>query len=279
MKRFLSTTATAILLGTGAFADAHSTSFIEYEFTQGSDFYASEMIGMRVYSTEAEMQADMTVAADGERDWNDIGEINEVILTEGGDVAAVIVGVGGFLGIGEKDVAVDMSQINRVEEEGDSGNFFLVINASQEMLESAPEFTRAEAGMMATETEAQADAETTSTDMAMAEDRPMLVAPTIEREGYMATEPVDLTSENLTGARVYGINDEDIGEISELLLSDDGQIDRVVIDVGGFLGLGEKPIAVTFEELSILRNEAGDSFRVYIDSTQEALEAQPEYQG
>ncbi|RMA40819.1 PRC-barrel domain-containing protein [Rhodophyticola porphyridii] len=279
MKRFLSTTATAILLGTGAFADAHSTSIIEYEFTQGSDFYASEMIGMRVYSTEAEMQADMTVAADGERDWNDIGEINEVILTEGGDVAAVIVGVGGFLGIGEKDVAVDMSQINRVEEEGDSGNFFLVINASQEMLESAPEFTRAEAGMMATETEAQADAETTSTDMAMAEDRPMLVAPTIEREGYMATEPVDLTSENLTGARVYGINDEDIGEISELLLSDDGQIDRVVIDVGGFLGLGEKPIAVTFEELSILRNEAGDSFRVYIDSTQEALEAQPEYQG
>lgn len=279
MKRFVSTTAIAILLGTGAFADAHSTSIIEYEFSQGSDFYASEMIGMRVYATEAEMQAGMTVAADGERDWDDIGEINDVILTDGGDVAAVIVGVGGFLGIGEKDVAVDMSQINRVEEDGGTGEFFLVINASQEMLESAPEFTRGDAGMMTTETEAQADAETTSTDMAMAEDRPMLVAPTVEREGYMAPEPVDLTSENLTGARVYGTNDEDIGEISELLLSEDGQIDRVVIDVGGFLGLGEKPIAVTFEELSILRNEAGDSFRVYIDSTQEALEAQPEYQG
>ena len=87
-----------------------------------------------------------------------------------------------------------------------------------------------------------------------------------------------LTVEDLTGARVYGINDEDIGEIDDLLLSEDGsQIDGAILGIGGFLGLGEHRIALTMEELQILRSE-GD-FRVYVDATQEELEAQPEYEG
>jgi hypothetical protein len=44
-------------------------------------------------------------------DGEDIGEINDVIVGEDGRVLAVIVGVGGFLGIGEKDVAVGMTAL------------------------------------------------------------------------------------------------------------------------------------------------------------------------
>jgi len=69
-----------------------------------------------------------------------------------------------------------------------------------------------------------------------------------------------------------------VGEIGELLLAEDGKIESAVINVGGFLGMGEKPVAVTFEELQLLRNEDGE-LRVYIDATKENLEAQPEYQG
>ncbi|MBU3034136.1 hypothetical protein [Tritonibacter mobilis] len=43
-------------------------------------------------------------------------------------------------------------------------------------------------------------------------------------------------------------------------------------------GIGERPVAVTFDELTILRNEGGDDFRVYVDATREALEQQPEYE-
>ncbi|NND92525.1 MAG: PRC-barrel domain-containing protein [Granulosicoccus sp.] len=112
-------------------------------------------------------------------------------------------------------------------------------------------------------------------------DRPMLRSPTnIVRDGYMPLEPADLTTEDLTGARVYGANDEDIGEIDELLLSEDGKsIDRVIVDVGGFLGMGEHEVAVTMEELHIMRSDDGSDFRVYMDATEEELEAQPEYEG
>lgn len=115
----------------------------------------------------------------------------------------------------------------------------------------------------------------------LAADRPMLRSPVdISREGYLTVEPIELTAENLTGARVYGTNDEDIGEIDELLLSEDGKsINQVVVDVGGFLGIGEHEVAVTMEELHIMRSEDGTDFRVYIDATEEELEAQPEYEG
>lgn len=115
----------------------------------------------------------------------------------------------------------------------------------------------------------------------VAADRPMLRSPgSIEREGYQSVDPVELTADNLTGARVYDANDEDIGEVDELLLNSEGNsIDQVVVDVGGFLGLGEHAVAVTVEELHIMRAEDGSELRVYMDATQEELEAQPEYEG
>ncbi len=87
-----------------------------------------------------------------------------------------------------------------------------------------------------------------------------------------------MTADDLEDAPVYGADDEKVGEIDELLISDDGKIERVVINVGGFLGLGEKPVAVTFDELQILKDEDGDDVRIYIDSTEERLESQPKYE-
>ena len=43
--------------------------------------------------------------------------------------------------------------------------------------------------------------------------------------------------------------------------------------------MGEKPVAVTWDELQVLKQSDGDDFRIYIDSNKEALEALPEYQG
>ena len=115
----------------------------------------------------------------------------------------------------------------------------------------------------------------------VATDRPMLRSPgNITREGYKTIDPVELTAENLTGARVYDSNDEDIGEVDELLLSAEGNnIDQIVVDIGGFLGMGEHEVAVTMEELHIMRADDGSELRVYMDATQEELEAQPEYEG
>ncbi|SMY06939.1 PRC-barrel domain-containing protein [Flavimaricola marinus] len=288
MTRFLTTAATALVLGTAAYADGHTSAFSDMTFDVETNLNASELIGMRVYASEADINN--TIAADGETEWDDIGEINEIILTRSGEVQSVIVGVGGFLGIGEKDVSVNMSEIQFVNEEGDSDDFFLVINASTAGVEDAPAYERtalgAEMDDQMTDEEMAAELDTdmseemdTEMDQMEADARPMLTRPDIERDGFQTAVVEDLNTEDLTGARVYGVGDEDVGEISELLLTADGKLDRAVIDVGGFLGIGEHPVAVTLDELNIMRADGDGHFRVYIDASQEALEQQPAYEG
>lgn len=340
MKRILGTTAIILSLTGPAFADAHAAGFGTVT-AQETDFFASDLIGMRIYNSETEVEANSTIAADGEKEWDDIGEINDVLLDSEGNVKAVILGIGGFLGMGERDVSVNMDEIRIVTEEGDSDDRFLVVNTSKEMLEKAPAFERmddeadmeteanmdanadmnAETDMAATdvnaeaevdtETEMEADAEALAneaemeaeeaaaeTEQAVDEattemadganeleqdmERPMLTAPAVEREGYTNATVEDrnaLTAEDLEGSYVYGANDETVGEIGALVMGDNGEVGQVVINVGGFLGIGEKPVAVTWDELQIMKNAEGDDFRIYIDSSKEALKAQPEYQG
>lgn len=253
----LASAATALVLATAANADGHTAAFMDFEFDNTQNLNASELIGARVYASEADI-ANEPLAADGEKEWDDIGEINEIVLSRSGDITSVIIGVGGFLGLGEKSVAVELSQLTFVSDGEDADEYFIVVKASAAGVKDAPEYV-SHVGTMAHS------------------DRQMLTAPAIERDGYETVQTEQLTSETLTGARVYGSNDEDIGEVDRLLLTDAGKIDRAVIDVGGFLGLGEKPVAVTMDELTIMQKD-GD-VRVYIDSTQEALEAQPAYEG
>ncbi|NNK16032.1 MAG: PRC-barrel domain-containing protein [Sulfitobacter sp.] len=273
MKRFLSTTAILLTLSGAAFADAHSnkTAGVGTETYQQGDFYASDLIGMRIYNVETEMDTNTRIADGAEREWDDIGEINDIIVSQDGDVRAVILGVGGFLGMGEKDVSVSMDGIKVVQEEGDMGDRFLVVTTSKEMLENAPAFDR------------EADSEVMSTETAETKEEvqePALIRPAMERDGYAEAdmnEVQQLTSDMIEGSYVYGANDETVGEIDALLMSEDGKVEQAVINVGGFLGLGEKPVAVKFEQIQVLKNEDGDGYRFYIDSTEEKLEAMPEY--
>ena len=66
---------------------------------------------------------------------NKIGDVNDILLDKDGRVSTVIIGVGGFLGVGEKDVAVPFSALKVADKEGDR---YLVINATKEALEKAP---------------------------------------------------------------------------------------------------------------------------------------------
>ena len=58
-----------------------------------------------------------------------------MLVAEDGSVDAVIIGVGGFLGIGEKNVAVSFEQIEQTTD--DDGNMKLVLNATKERTRSA----------------------------------------------------------------------------------------------------------------------------------------------
>ena len=67
-----------------------------------------------------------------------IGDVKDVLLDKDGRVSAVIVGVGGVLGLGAKDVAVPFSALKLAEKDGDR---YLVMNTTKEALEKAPGYT------------------------------------------------------------------------------------------------------------------------------------------
>jgi putative membrane protein len=87
---------------------------------------ASKIIGRSVYAS-SDPQSD------------NIGDVNDLIVDEKGAVTHAVVGVGGFLGIGEKNVAVPFDQLKVVEANGD---LRLVYEATKEQLEAAPAFDR-----------------------------------------------------------------------------------------------------------------------------------------
>lgn len=92
-------------------------------FDNANVISANDFIGKRVYS----------------RAGDDIGEVNDIILTDGGSIQAVVLGVGGFLGMGEKDVAVSMASIDRTR---DGENVKLVVDGTKEQFAAAPSYDR-----------------------------------------------------------------------------------------------------------------------------------------
>jgi hypothetical protein len=269
-------TATALSLAMPFSAMAAEAVFPTIVIQDGQTYRASDLIGMRVYAADTEMEAGMTAPAGASADWDDIGEINDVVLSMDGQVRAVIIGVGGFLGMGERDVAISLDSLTPIVEDDDPDDVFLTVNATKEQIEAAPEVMNEDDAMAANATAPMEQNAPAVDDGVIDVERPMLTSPAYEVEGYETMPAGDLTAEELTGARVYGAGDEDVGEVDELILSDDGSIQQVVLDVGGFLGMGEHHVAVTMDELQIMRCE-GDDIRVYIEATQEQLEAQPEY--
>jgi sporulation protein YlmC with PRC-barrel domain len=63
-------------------------------------------------------------------------------------------------------------------------------------------------------------------------------------------------SSKLIGVNVYNNKNEKIGDISDMLLDQNGQIQAVVLGVGGFLGMGEHFVAVKFEQLKWVNEPA-----------------------
>jgi hypothetical protein len=80
----------------------------------------------------------------------------------------------------------------------------------------------------------------------------------------------ELTADSLEGATIYGPGDEKIGSVSHV------HGNQVVVDVGGFLGIGAKPVAVSASDLDFMRDEDGDVHAV-TNWTKDNLKAMPEH--
>jgi len=151
-------TATTPATAADATSSATSSSPGLYLSADPNAIYASDLIGMEVYSSATDYATEygnnQPATADVRSQWDDIGEINDIVLSQEGSVKGVLVDVGGFLGIGVHTVALEMSQIHFLRDEGDKR--FAAVTSSREALEAAPEYQRPEDQTAATASPNQA---------------------------------------------------------------------------------------------------------------------------
>lgn len=86
----------------------------------------------------------------------------------------------------------------------------------------------------------------------------------------------EFRTSKIVGSKVYNNANENIGSVEDIVLKADGSMDEVVLSVGGFLGIGDKYVAVPFSNLKIARD--GSSLKITTDGTKESLKALPSYQ-
>ncbi len=276
----------------------------------------------------AENVLDMSIQT---KSGEDVGEITNVLFDRKGKIKEYLVDVGGFLGIGEKTVAVSPDELTYDPDQG-----YAVFKGSQKDLENRPEADylsygygrgaypyrpyagyrsgygygyypsaplesygpygyydrypprgyhqgydrgygydrNADRGMRRQQN--QADQQSGQSDRYQSRRQR---SPDYGRGYYASPQQKngednrsDISLEALLDADVRTQNGEDVGEIENLVINRRGRITHAIIDVGGFLGIGEKPVAVPFKKLKNI-----GPYYVMYPGTEEQLESMPAY--
>ncbi len=84
----------------------------------------------------------------------------------------------------------------------------------------------------------------------------------------------ELTPDMLDGATIYGADDHKVGSVAHV--HGTGMGTQVIVDVGGFLGMGAKPVAIPISQLEFMRDEKGD-VHAATSWTKDQVEKMPEH--
>ncbi|WP_318012133.1 PRC-barrel domain-containing protein [Mesorhizobium sp. CA14] len=261
VRKLLATAATAALMSTAlCTAGAHAANTnkpatqtgVVAPVTDGK--LVSKIMGAAVYDSTAD-------------DATKIGNVNDIVLDKDGNAKLVVIGVGGFLGVGEKNVAYDFGKLEWVNKKGD---LWLVAKTTKDELKAQPNFD--------TKAYDSAAASTTQPTNSQAADGKTDTTATASIDKSTLTEmPSDkISAANLIGTNVYGADDAKVGEIGDVILTGDKKVDSIIVDVGGFLGIGEKKVAVGMENLKFMTDKNGNRY-LYTNFTKDQLEAQTAY--
>jgi sporulation protein YlmC with PRC-barrel domain len=85
-------------------------------------------------------------------------------------------------------------------------------------------------------------------------------------------QPDQVRASKMIGSSVYDVQNRDIGKVQDVILERDGRVAAVVVDVGTFLGMGGKDVAVHLSDIK------ADNNRLTLDMTKEQLQQAQAYQ-
>jgi sporulation protein YlmC with PRC-barrel domain len=90
--------------------------------------------------------------------------------------------------------------------------------------------------------------------------------------------PNEWRAYKLIGASVTGPDNQSIGKISDLLVDQNGTVEAAVVGVGGFLGIGEKDVAIPFKNLKVTRKSNSNTIdNVAVSYTKDQLNSAPSF--
>lgn len=297
MKRaLLLSGAVTAMLGAAPFAMADNaivteTNSVQIAQAAEGEIDAGKLIGQEVYD------------ANGDK----VGEIDSVMVGPEGEVNSVVIDVSGWLE-SEKLVSVEWSELKTGEDNK------IVSSLTKDTAEAATAYeykdqnlrgqvlTESGEPYMAAETDAPADTAVDETATADADaDAP---ADTTADETVTADAPADTTADEtatadadaddaiedsavvnadgsmnaskLIGLDVQSPEDKKVGDIGEVVLDKSGQVEGVVVDVGGFLGIATHPVLLDWKDVTLSSQDGND--RAVVNLTKEKLEQMPAYE-
>lgn len=86
----------------------------------------------------------------------------------------------------------------------------------------------------------------------------------------------ELLASELEGVAVMNASEEELGSVQNVLMDDEARIRALIVGVGGFLGMGEKPVAVSYDSFQQSRNQEG-KVTLTLETTRDQLEQAPAF--
>lgn len=126
-------------------------------------------------------------------------------------------------------------------------------------------------GSTGTDDEASSDMGSGSDDMSSG-DKPAAT------EGHSEVDASTVEASEVEGAPVMSREGDELANVSEVLMSEDGSIEAIVVNVGGVLGIGSKPVEVPFDEVTLQTNDEDGELSIIIPMSEQELEDMPRYE-
>jgi sporulation protein YlmC with PRC-barrel domain len=199
----------------------------------------------------------------------EVGEVDDLIMSRNGKIKKVILAVGGFLGVGDRLVAVPFKSL-QISEKGD-----IVYNITKQELEKHPVFNYRREGLYnyyfpsyptytfpynpppPAEQEYRGGYHYPPYPPYPRYGRPYGPFPERRRKGeyeYPWTWeyfPERLLISTILNRAVLNDEGETVGDLDDLIISQKGKVEQVILSVGGFLGIEAKLVAVPFRPLKV----------------------------
>jgi hypothetical protein len=103
-------------------------------------------------------------------------------------------------------------------------------------------------------------------------------APAGEAAEYTEVDVTTLSADDLIGTSIQTFDDQTIATVNDVILNDEGKVENVVAEFGGFLGFGARTVLLTMDDIEVLK-DPNDNLVVRTDLTPEAIETRPDYEG